>query len=48
MLKSEDIDVVYIATESGYHPEIAIYCMNNGKHVICENQWHFQQKMQMI
>lgn len=36
MLNNEDIDVVYIATESGYHPEIAIYCMENGKHVICE------------
>jgi predicted dehydrogenase len=36
MLNNEEIDIVYIATESGYHPEIAIYCMNNGKHVICE------------
>jgi UDP-N-acetyl-2-amino-2-deoxyglucuronate dehydrogenase len=36
MLECEEIDVVTIATESGYHPEIAIYCMNNKKHVICE------------
>jgi UDP-N-acetyl-2-amino-2-deoxyglucuronate dehydrogenase len=36
MIQKEDIDVVTIATESGYHPEIAIYCMNNGKNVICE------------
>ncbi|WP_163195286.1 Gfo/Idh/MocA family protein [Clostridium thermarum] len=36
MLDREDIDVVTIATESGYHPEIAIYCMNKGKHVIVE------------
>lgn len=36
MLKAEKIDVVTIATESGYHPEIAIYCMKQGKHVICE------------
>lgn len=36
MLKNEEIDVVTIATESGYHPEIAMYCMNKGKHVICE------------
>lgn len=36
MLDEVEIDVVYIATESGYHPEIAIYCMNKGKHVICE------------
>lgn len=36
MLEEEDIDVITIATESGYHPEIAIYCMEHGKHVICE------------
>ena len=36
MLDKEDIDVVTIATESGYHAEIAIYCMNKGKHVIVE------------
>ncbi len=36
MLVCEDIDVVTIATESGYHPEIAIYCMEKGKHVIVE------------
>ncbi len=32
----KDIDVVTIATESGYHAEIAIYCMNKGKHVVIE------------
>lgn len=36
MLEKEEIDVVTIATESGYHAEIAIYCMNKGVHVICE------------
>ncbi|OAA94563.1 Gfo/Idh/MocA family protein [Clostridium coskatii] len=36
MLEEQDIDVVTIATESGYHPEIAMYCMNDKKHVICE------------
>ncbi|MCM8711280.1 Gfo/Idh/MocA family oxidoreductase [Clostridium sp. SYSU_GA19001] len=36
MIRKEEIDVVTIATESGYHPEIAIYCMNKGKHVIVE------------
>lgn len=36
MLEKEEIDVVTIATESGYHPEIAIYCMEKGKHVIVE------------
>lgn len=36
MLDNEDIDVVSIATESGYHPQIAIYAMKKGKHVIVE------------
>jgi len=36
MLLKADIDMVAIATESGYHPEIAINCMNSGKHVIVE------------
>ena len=36
MLEKEDIDVIAIATESGYHPEIAIYCMNKKKHIIVE------------
>ena len=36
MLENEEIDVVTIATESGYHAEIAIYCMNKGKHCIVE------------
>ncbi|MBM7870092.1 putative dehydrogenase [Clostridium pascui] len=36
MLEKEDIDVVAIATESGYHPEITIHCMNKGKHAIVE------------
>jgi len=36
LIEKESIDVVTIATESGYHPEIAIYCMNKGIHVICE------------
>lgn len=34
--EQSDIDVVTIATESGYHAEIAIYCMNKGKHIIVE------------
>lgn len=36
MLEAEDIDVVSIATESGYHPRIAMYAMNHGKHAIVE------------
>lgn len=36
MLENEDIDVVTIATESGYHATHAIDCMIAGKHVIVE------------
>ena len=36
MLRAEDIDVVTIATESGYHGEIALDCINEGKHVAIE------------
>jgi len=36
MLEKIDVDLVSIATESGHHSEIAIYCMNKGKHVIVE------------
>ena len=36
MLEEVEIDMVAIATESGYHPEISIYCMNKYKHVIVE------------
>lgn len=36
MIKNENIDVVSIATESGYHPQIAIYCLDSGLHVIVE------------
>ena len=36
MLEKEEIDVVTIATESGYHPQIAIHCMKKEKHTIVE------------
>lgn len=36
MLEKEDIDIVTIATESGYHAKHAIDCLNAGKHVIVE------------
>ncbi|MBZ2174081.1 Gfo/Idh/MocA family oxidoreductase [Schnuerera sp. xch1] len=36
MLKKEDIDVVAIATESGYHAKHTIDCLNCGKHVLVE------------
>lgn len=36
MIFNEDLDVVTIATESGYHAEIAIYCMKKGINVIIE------------
>ena len=36
MMEKEDIDVVTIATESGYHAEISIYCMNKGASALIE------------
>jgi len=36
MLKKEKPDICAIATESGYHPRIAIDCLEAGSHVICE------------
>lgn len=36
MLDTEQIDLVAICTESGYHADIAIYCMKKGIHVIVE------------
>ena len=36
MLEKEDIDVVTIATESGYHAEIAIYSMKKGVNALVE------------
>ena len=37
MLRQENIDICSICTESGYHAEIALYCLNhNKKHVIVE------------
>jgi UDP-N-acetyl-2-amino-2-deoxyglucuronate dehydrogenase len=36
MIRNEKIDVVTIATESGYHPDVTIYCLNAGINVIVE------------
>ena len=36
MLAKEKPDICAIATESGYHPPIAIDCLEAGAHVICE------------
>lgn len=36
MIENEKVDVCIISTESGYHADIAIYCMNKGKHVVVE------------
>ncbi len=36
MLKSDDIDIVTIATPSGFHAEPAIEAAKAGKHVLCE------------
>ena len=36
MLQKEDINVCVICTESGYHAEISLYCLNLRKHVLVE------------
>ena len=36
MFQEEDIDVCSICTESGYHAEISLYCLNFKKHVLVE------------
>ena len=35
-LKEQPVDCCAIATESGYHAEIALFCMEQGKHVLIE------------
>ena len=36
MVEENEIELISIATESGIHAEIAIYCINHGIHVIIE------------
>jgi len=36
MLQKEDINTCVICTESGYHAEISLYCLNLRKHVLVE------------
>lgn len=36
MLQKEDINTCVICTESGYHAEISLYCLNLKKHVLVE------------
>lgn len=36
MIEQEEVDVVIISTESGYHEEIAMYCISNGVHTLIE------------
>ena len=36
MLSKHEVDMVAIATESGYHAEITIECLSRNAHVLCE------------
>ncbi len=44
MLKNEKIDLVAIATESGLHAEIALYCIEKGIHCIIEKPMAMNMK----
>ena len=47
MLAKEKPDICSIATESGYHPRIAIDCLEAGSHVICESLWRYPRMTRM-
>ena len=36
MLEENDLDLIAVATESGIHAEIALYCIDHGIHCIIE------------
>lgn len=36
MIENEDIDIAIISTESGYHEEVGLYCLEHGIHTIIE------------
>lgn len=44
MLEDWDLEVVSISTESGLHAEIALYCINQGLHVIIEKPMAMNMK----
>ena len=36
MVACPEVDLVYVATPHNFHMENAIFCMEHGKHVLCE------------
>lgn len=44
MIEENDIDLIGIATESGLHAEIALYCIEQGIHVIIEKPMAMSMK----
>lgn len=44
MIEENDIDLIGIATESGIHAEIALYCIDHGIHVIIEKPMAMSMK----
>lgn len=47
MLEIEKPELVAIATESGEHAKIAVYCLEHGANVIIENRLLFLWRMQI-
>ena len=44
MVQCPEVDLVYIATPHNFHVENAIYCMEHGKHVLCEKAFALNEK----
>jgi len=36
LMKSSDFDIVYIGVVNGFHKQMVLLALNNGKHVLCE------------
>lgn len=44
LMKDADVDIVYIATPHVFHFDNAVFCLNHGKHVLCEKPLAMNEK----